>query len=59
MKSLPSQLISILGCTWSYSIANDPETANDPQKWTANDPRPQVIPKLTVNDPERKIGMAQ
>ena len=42
---------------WSPT-ANDPETANDPQNG------PQMIldrkwsPKLTANDPERKIGMA-
>ena len=32
-------------CFVLYSTANDPETANDPH-WTANDPRPQVIPKV-------------
>ena len=42
---------------WSPT-ANDPETANDSQNG------PQMIldrkwsPKLTANDPERKIGMA-
>ena len=29
-----------------YRTANDPGTANDPQKWTPNDPRPQVTPKV-------------
>jgi len=32
-----------------YSTANDPETANFFPKWTANDPRPQVIPKIAYD----------
>ena len=27
-----------------HSAANDPQTGNDPQIWTANDPEPQMIP---------------
>ena len=29
-----------------YSTANDPKTAKGSPKWTANDSRPQVIPKV-------------
>ena len=56
-KSFRNKFCAVQYRKWSPT-ANDPETANDPQNG------PQMIldrkwsPKSTVNDPERKIGMA-